>query len=95
MLLVQGARSQKVERLNTRNMKAGPTVSPQPNKTGGDGKVEVGRGEAPGTLMTLLMTCLAHRVTGYPLHLEPHRMTHQKTPKSLVQTPHRPLSKMQ
>ena len=32
--LVQGARSWKVESLNTGNMKAGPAVSPQPNETG-------------------------------------------------------------
>ena len=77
-------------------MKAGPAVSPQPNETGGDGKVEVGRGEAPGTpKMTLLVTCLTHGVTSYPLHIKPHRMTHQKTPKLLIWTPHRLLSKMQ
>ena len=41
--LVQGARSQKVKSLNTGNMKAGPTVSPQPDKIGGDSKVELGK----------------------------------------------------
>ena len=96
MPLVQGARSQNVKSLNTRNMKAGPAVSSQPKGTGGDSKVEVGRGEAPGTpKMTLLVTHLARGVASYPLHLEPHRMTHQKTLKSLVWTPHRLLSKIQ
>ena len=37
-----------------------------------DGRVEAGRGVAPGTpKMTLLVTRLTHGVTSYPLHLGP------------------------
>ena len=80
--LAWGARSRRVKNLNIGDMRADPTVSPQPDGIGGDGRVEAG-GIAPGTpRMTLLVTHLNRRVTSYPLHLEPHRMKHQRTPKS-------------
>ena len=70
--LAQGARSQRVKNLNIKDMRADSTVSPQPNEIGEDGRVEAGRGVAPGTpKMTLPITHLTHGVTSYPLHLSP------------------------
>ena len=96
MPLMQWAGSQRVKNLNIGNMRADPTVSPQPNEIGEDGRVKAGSGVAPGTpKMALLMTHLTCGVASYPLHLKPHSMKHQRTLKSYGHTPHRPLSRMQ